>query len=416
MLKKNSNQRFLSIDKESTIREKPDYNISKRSVSTLYLQINSNIPNMKYYKFKDDSFDLYENSISSSIPKQNNTISHELIQQVSNIRGNNFNSPKSVKKKFIYNPNVSNKTKKSNDLVSIFKSEGIVYQSLPTIEDICNRNNTILHNNKNEQNMRKVIKMRMYDNTVMSMSRISKILNKQLNGRTKLNLSNSLSKDTEKKKNNHKKKSISQEAIPRESFLITSLPLNNKLPLMNRFSLIANQDKIDEIPPLYFNQKQINENNVKASKLSPTVKRKQKFLEIYKTSLEKEDFINRLKKKKDIPLHKYQENLMNAVYQELDQEDLVSLITKFNEIRTLDEECKIEYSSNKNFYDKLVNVIRNELDYIYNEDDKPNKKEKEKKEEIKYKYKKNKRKVEKNMEKLKNIIPKFLYDKLNNNI
>jgi hypothetical protein len=269
--------------------------------------------------------------------------------------------------------------------------------------------------------MRKVIKMRNYDNYVLSLSKISKILNKQLNGKytkSKLKTNKPITNTVERKKEKFNNKSISLETGPRQSVLITSLPNQNKAK-MNRFSSVDIEDIINVVPPLIFDKKYPDNHNSTIENSynnSPNLKRRQKFLEIYRSSLDKENTMNKLKKKKDLPLEKYQENLVNAVSEEIDQEQLVSLIAKFGEIRCLNNESKSDIPSNRYFYDKLVSLIRTEFDYMDEEEDMSNKKQSKKDDhEIKYKYKK-KVKIEKNMERLKYIIPKFLFDKLNKNI
>jgi hypothetical protein len=420
LLKKNSNSRYLSIDKEYTLRDKSEINFSKRTESTNYLPIN--IPTIVNSKYKNDSINQIENSLSSNIADQNETISHELINHRINLRGNSLDSPVLRKKKLEFNPKQSSTAKKTNDLISIFKSEGIVYQSFPTIEDICNKNHTLLHNNKNEINMRKVIKMRNYDNYVLSLSKTSKILNRQLNGKhtkSSFKSNNPVNNIVDRKKENFNNKSISLESGPRQSLLITSLPYPNKAQMKNRFSSVDFDKTLNVVPPIIFDKKNHDNNELtyeNSGNISPNIKRKQKFLEIYRSSLNKEDTMNKLKKKKNLPLEKYQENLVNAVSEEIDREKLVSLIAKFGEIRCLDNERKSDLPSNRYFYDKLVNLIRTEFDYFDEDEESSNKKHTKKKDnEIKYKYKK-KVKIEKNMERLKYIIPKFLYDKFNKNI
>ena len=257
---------------------------------------------------------------------------------------------------------------------------------------------------KNKENLYKLYKLKEYDKEVISLSKIHKILRGNSNKSPK-NYKLKNSKKLDLFEDDRRNLTKTSEAIVLNSLFLTNVKESGRK--VSNLKTEINKDNSNDVEE----DKKVQ--LIGSAKLNPISRSRLKFLEIYKTSVEKEKLIRKIKKNKTISLEKYQQNLVNIISDTIPQAALYDLVNKLNEIVYISQSKNNDNKSNEMYYPLLINLMKKELKLDDYQSDENLLNQEKKFNEIKHKYIK-KEKYEKKMELMKTILPSYLYDKLRN--
>jgi len=248
---------------------------------------------------------------------------------------------------------------------------------------------------RDEENLVKIHKLKVYDNNVFSLDKAQRILK-----------SPRLPNIIKQSKNDSPRYSpspvtVTKRLSPKES---SEVFLTDILSGSSYNNIKTNRKGSIDILPR-------SENGVSKGIGKRILDKDQKrFLEIYRTSPDREEMKKKLKQDKDIPLEEYQNTLVNAMVDELAPESVIDMIYKFNDIRDLASSNEGKSTNHENYLIKKFKLLKDDVEnHLQGRKVSRNEEEIDVKRFFKYKKKIIK---DENNEKMRKCLPKSLIEKL----